>query len=296
MRENAILSLDVLPQHAPLWERMRYFLDKNEIPQALLFTGPTYTHILTFVRQWMARVACEGLSKPCGACQSCVKFIQYIHPDCLWIAPEKPGALIKIEQIRDLQQGVYQTPQCGNRRFVVIDEADQLNLSSANALLKVLEEPPSHTVFILIARSANALPITVRSRCQQFNFDIPLAFESSDYFMQASHYPSDSPRGIIFEARETMMTAFNDYIDGRQSCCQLALSWSKHALDDLLWFLYIMTSMNLRSSLGNEPGARSYCLLNQLDAIGRLMKKRMANIALNETLALESILLGYIEW
>ena len=295
MRDATLGARDLLPQHAPIWERMGFFLDKNEVPQALLFTGPTYANIVTFTRQLMARVACEGVSKPCGACQSCVKFIQNIHPDCLWIAPEKPGSLIKIEQIRDLQQGVYQTPQCGSRRFVIINEAHQLNLASANALLKVLEEPPSHTVFILIADSAMALPITVRSRCQQFDFNIHTTADSGDYFMQASHYPSDTPRGIIFEARDVMMAAFNEYIDGRQSCCQLALAWSKHALDDLLWFLYLVTSTYLFASLNGAYKLSPFCLLNQIDAISCLMKKRMANVALNETLALESILLGYIE-
>ena len=79
MRDATLGARDLLPQHAPIWERMGFFLDKNEVPQALLFTGPTYANIVTFTRQLMARVACEGVSKPCGACQSCVKFIQNIH-------------------------------------------------------------------------------------------------------------------------------------------------------------------------------------------------------------------------
>ena len=296
MREgSSLFSLDMLPAHALVWERMRYYLQNKTVPQALLFTGQPYNHITSFVQRLMACVLCEGVSKPCGQCRACSRLLEDVHPDCLWIRPEKPGSLIKIEQIRELQWGVYQTPQCGTQRFVMIDEAQQLNLASANALLKILEEPPSHTVFILIATNASALPATVLSRCQHFAFEMQEPMNTQDYFMQVSHYPIDSPRGIILSDREAMTSAFNDFLDGRQSCCQLASAWSKHALDDVLWFLYLLTSTYLIASLKSMHRLSPVLLLKQIDVIARLTKKRTANLSFNETLALESILLGYLE-
>lgn len=288
------LSLDALMEHQPMWERMRYFLAQDELPQALLFVGPSSANALMFARQLMTRVLCHGVPKPCGQCKSCVMMMKQSHPDCLFISPEKRGGLIKIEQIRDLQSTVYQSPQCGERRFVVIDEAHQLNLASANALLKILEEPPSHLHFILSAEHANALPITVRSRCQTFVFSMQEPTDLYHSLKQASHDALDSPRGLIFAEHETMIRSFNDFLSGQLNCCQLASMWSKHALDDLLWFLYLLTSTSLVDSLKSNSTLDPVTWVHQIDRLATLMRKRIANVSLNETLALEAILLGYI--
>ncbi|MFZ4076473.1 MAG: hypothetical protein ACOYKA_00670 [Legionellaceae bacterium] len=288
------LSLDVLIEHQPLWERMHYFLAKDEIPQALLFVGPSCANPLMFARQLITHVLCHAVSKPCGHCKSCLMMIKQSHPDCMLISPEKRGGLIKIEQIRDLQLTAYQSPQCGERRFVVIDEAHQLNLASANALLKILEEPPSHLHFILCAENANALPITVRSRCQVFVFSLDEPADLYHYLKQASHDVADSPRGLIFAEHEAMIRGFHDFLSGKFNCCQLASMWSKHALDDLLWFLYLLTSTSLVDSLKFNGTLDPVSWAHQINRLAALMKKRAANVSLNETLALEAILLGYI--
>ena len=101
---------------------------------------------------------------------------QFVHPDMrvLRRAFDPKGkrffAAIRIDEMRALRDMLHTTPSMGGRRVILIDRADDLNEASGNALLKVLEEPPAHTVFILIANVLARLPITIRSRCQILKF------------------------------------------------------------------------------------------------------------------------------
>ncbi len=106
----------------------------------------------------------EGSLEPCGTCTSCRKAALSIHPDLVEIIPQ--GESIRIEQIRHLQKEVIFAPLEGKRRIVIIDRAESMGPSASNALLKILEEPPSHTVLLLSASTSSALLPTILSRCQ----------------------------------------------------------------------------------------------------------------------------------
>ncbi|MBI3356264.1 MAG: hypothetical protein HY038_05755, partial [Nitrospirae bacterium] len=80
---------------------------------------------------------------------------------------------IKIEQVRDIEHQFIYRPLMGERKICLIDDADRLTIGAANALLKTLEEPPGHGLFILISSRPQALPITIRSRCQSLRFTPP---------------------------------------------------------------------------------------------------------------------------
>jgi DNA polymerase-3 subunit delta' len=92
------------------------------------------------------------------------------HPDFMTLVPEK-GA-IRIEAIRDLIQRISLKPIAGNRLVVLIEEAEEMTESAANALLKTLEEPPAYLLFILLSAAPERLPTTIRSRCQKIPFQI----------------------------------------------------------------------------------------------------------------------------
>ena len=104
----------------------------------------------------------------CNACISCKKIDQGIHPDLVVIEPE--GDSIKINQIRKMQEQVSYTSYEGHHKIVLIDTAERMNIQSANCLLKTLEEPPPHTVLILLTSVPYQLPSTVRSRCHRVMF------------------------------------------------------------------------------------------------------------------------------
>ncbi len=111
----------------------------------------------------------------CGLCRSCQQVAARTHPDYVVIEPDADLATpqIKIEQVRDIEQQFVYRPLIGERKICVIDEADRLTIGAANALLKTLEEPPGHGLFILISSRPSALPITIRSRCQALRFTPP---------------------------------------------------------------------------------------------------------------------------
>ena len=107
-------------------------------------------------------------AEPCGACSSCRKIASGNHPDVIVVRPE--GNSIKIGQMRALQEKVYYKCYEGKFKVIMIDDAHLLTIEAANSLLKVLEEPPAETVFILSADDLNKLPVTIQSRCQPLPF------------------------------------------------------------------------------------------------------------------------------
>lgn len=111
----------------------------------------------------------------CGCCRSCLQIAARTHPDFFVIEPDRELAVpqIKIEQVREIEQQFIYRPLMGERKICLIDDADRLTIGAANALLKTLEEPPGHGLFILIASRPQALPITIRSRCQSLRFTPP---------------------------------------------------------------------------------------------------------------------------
>jgi DNA polymerase-3 subunit delta' len=110
----------------------------------------------------------------CGCCISCKKIEHSNHPDIFWIEPE--GDYIKIDQIRRMQERIKYTLYEGKQKVVIIDKVERMNLQSSNCLLKTLEEPPPHTILILLTSTPYQVISTIRSRCQRVMFQ-PLSVE-----------------------------------------------------------------------------------------------------------------------
>lgn len=106
----------------------------------------------------------EDLPSPCGNCAGCIKFKHKTHPDIEILKPQ--GAMIKLDQILDLQRALSFFPLDSQRRVCLILDAQKISLPAANALLKTLEEPPSGNHLILTATSVRTLLPTIVSRCQ----------------------------------------------------------------------------------------------------------------------------------
>lgn len=111
-----------------------------------------------------ALMVCRGDASPCGLCPDCYKAREGIHPDITVL--ESENVEIKIDELRNTVLGsVYIRPNEADRRVFIIMQAQKLNDICQNALLKVLEEPPSYAAFLLVADNADGLLATVRSRC-----------------------------------------------------------------------------------------------------------------------------------
>ena len=138
---------------------------------AYLFYGPEgvgkFKTAVAFAQLLNCSASTEE-AEPCGTCVSCRKIFSGNHPDLFAVRPD--GNSIKIEQMRALQGKVYYKCYEGKFKVIMIDDAHLLTIEAANSLLKVLEEPPAETVFILLADDLNKLPVTIQSRCQPLPF------------------------------------------------------------------------------------------------------------------------------
>ncbi|MGH7231998.1 MAG: DNA polymerase III subunit delta' [Nitrospiraceae bacterium] len=160
--------------------RLKASILHGRVAHAYLFFGEDRIGKRLAAMRFVQALNCEtapGAHGPdaCGACRSCCQIEAHTHPDFLMIEPDREQAnpQIKIEQIREIEQQVIYRPLIGRYKSVLLDDADRMTLSAANALLKTLEEPPAHSLFVLITGRPSALPATIRSRCQGIRFIPP---------------------------------------------------------------------------------------------------------------------------
>ena len=146
----------------------------NRIHHAFLFTGIEGVGRFHVALHFSMMCNCEHaievshVSEPCGTCQSCRRIKNNQHPDMFQIHPD--GASIKIDQIRALKKKLSYKPVVARTRFVFMVKANVMTAESANALLKILEEPPTNTIFILIVENQKDVLQNISSRCQQIRF------------------------------------------------------------------------------------------------------------------------------
>ena len=140
---------------------------QGKTAHAYLFSGPEGIGKKTMAEALAAALNCQYPELAgCGSCPSCLAAGKKIHPDIHWLGPE--GKSVRIEQIRAVKKYAHLKPRQGRFQIFILDQADTMTLEAANSLLKVLEEPPAGTVFILLASRPGDLPETVCSRCQHY--------------------------------------------------------------------------------------------------------------------------------
>ncbi len=149
-------------------------LASNTVAHGYLFAGPRGLGKLAYARRLAAALNCQHpeagrkLSVGCE-CPSCNRVVAGIHPDVVQIEPDA-GASIKLEQMRELKRSAAFELHLGRCRVVTVNHAHRMTMEAANSILKLLEDPPPNTVFILITPHPELLLGTIRSRCQRLNF------------------------------------------------------------------------------------------------------------------------------
>lgn len=146
-------------------------ITEGMVSHAYLFAGPRGTGKTTIARLLAKALNCLGRkekeSEPCNKCSSCLEISQGRAMDLIEIdAASHRG----IDEIRELRDGIKFTPTKSKYKVFIIDECHQLSKDAANALLKTLEEPPSHAIFILATTEIHKMIPTIISRCQRFDF------------------------------------------------------------------------------------------------------------------------------
>ncbi len=170
--------------HDDIAERFRRAIAHGRLASTFLFVGPEGIGKRTFAVRLTQTLLCETrdpkLLDPCGHCPACLQVLAGTHPDFLCIRRPAgksfiPLGLLKGDEpdypVREsLLSNLALRPFCGGHKVAIIDDADFLNLEGANCLLKTLEEPPPHSVLILIGTSADRQLPTIRSRAQIVRF------------------------------------------------------------------------------------------------------------------------------
>lgn len=170
---------------------MGRILDRGRLAHAYILAGPEGIGKEAIALDLAMLLLCDAprlgdTPEPCGACQNCKKTDRGVHPDILILRPD--GASIKVDQIRGLQHMISLAPLEARRRISILINAHKMNNEASNALLKTLEEPPSHNHLFLTATSVEGLIPTVVSRCQILRCDI-LKSEDITKLMKKNELP-----------------------------------------------------------------------------------------------------------
>jgi len=162
-------SFDQLIGQAHVSVTLKNALKKGRVPHALLFTGPRGTGKTSTARLIAKCLKCDTPVdfQACGQCSSCVEFQQGRSIDVIEIDAASNNG---VDSVRELRETVGYMPTHGKYKIYIVDEVHMLSTAAFNALLKTLEEPPPHVVFVLATTEVQKIPATILSRCQRFDF------------------------------------------------------------------------------------------------------------------------------
>lgn len=324
------MQMTPYPWQDSLWQRLIRQYQQHQLPHALLLGGSQYLGKQAFARAFAARVLCQKMdgslsALACGVCSSCLWFFNGTHPDFLEICPEAAGKSIKIDSIRALLEKVSHTPQSGRYQVVLIVPAESMNIAASNALLKTLEQPCGHVLFLLVSHQPGTLPATIRSRCQPLRFTTPMESEALSW-LQLQSPKADWPlwlklaegmplRALSLAQPEEAKTYREDIhrlfalADGKLSPIAEAAACQKKEFEVLYAALWALSMDVLRVRLGCADQVIHTQYLSELQTLSKklsifagfhfidvlldLRKKMAAKINLNACLLYETVFFSW---
>lgn len=198
---------------------LKLSLSKGRLPNSLLFFGPAGTGKLQTALTVAKALNClQQTDDSCDSCDSCLRIERGQHPNVRVIAREKNREQIVKEQIEEVNYLATLRPWAQGRLVFIIDEADRMNETVANSLLKTLEEPRAFAYFILLTEDLQLILPTIRSRCQVLRFN-PLSQEEVEKALVDRGWPSDRAM-LLAQASEgnleaVLETDWEEFLTGR---------------------------------------------------------------------------------
>jgi len=194
-------SFDTLVGQAHVVQALKNALDQKRLHHAYLFTGTRGVGKTTLARILAKSLNCEkGISSsPCGICVVCTEIDQGRYVDLIEV---DAASNTQVDNMRDLLDNAQYAPTQGQFKIYIIDEVHMLSKSAFNAMLKTLEEPPEHVKFILATTDPQKVPVTVLSRCLQFNLKQMPSLSISEYLEKIL-----KEEGIVYEINALYLIA-----------------------------------------------------------------------------------------
>lgn len=259
---------------------------QKRLPHALLLHGMSGIGKGDFAKAFAQFLLCLNPqnNRSCGQCKSCELNAAGSHPDLFLLAPEEEGKQLKVDQVRRLGEFVYSTAQQGGYRVVVIEPADAMNIAASNALLKMLEEPGSDTLILLVtAKMGQVLP-TIKSRCQHVECLTPPQADAIAWLQAQTDTAVDELENVLTinrgapkqalkylqsglaEQRAQIIRGLADILKQRRSVYEVAQTWQKYDAELILGWLY-----SLLSDIARCAACKDAETLRQMDARNMLL-------------------------
>lgn len=183
-----------------LKENLNGALRRGRTSHFYLISGPKGSGKHTLARLLAAAMVCTGENKPCGLCSHCRKALSGSHPDIITVDdPEK--RYVPVDLVRQARADMFVQPNEAAKKVYLFPRGQDMRVESQNALLKVLEEPPSYGVFLLLSDNPEALLPTVRSRCVELNLK---ALEQAALLAELKRrYPDTDKESLAAAARQS---------------------------------------------------------------------------------------------
>lgn len=312
-------AASVFPWLRPAWEAFCDRLAAGRMAHALLLHGPSGVGKAALAEDMGRLLLCRSpaVKGACGSCRSCQLADGGAHPDWFRLEPPEGKHQIRVDDVRDMITFLGLTTTISDRKVAMVTFAEQLNRSSANALLKSLEEPPGDAVLVLVSHDPSRLPVTIRSRCQAIAAPMPPAGQASEWLRarhglaadaasQALAASGGSPlRAVAFHG-QGLVPAYQELCrqlaDMRASTAELgaiAQAWQEIDADTLWLWLSTLAAEGLRSACGR--GTRAWADQAQLPdraTLARLQARADRNRQLARTAVRNDLLLRdwLIEW
>jgi DNA polymerase-3 subunit delta' len=176
-----------LTGNAPLVRRLKHLVGSERLPPSMIFSGRAGVGKLEAAVTLAQALNCTvEPGDACGRCPSCLRIAKGEHADVRRLEPEGRGGQLRAEGVREAISEIPYRPFEGRKRVVILADAERMNPTTANTLLKVLEEPPPWTKLVLLTANEAALLPTIHSRCQIFRFS-PFAPDELERLLVSRH-------------------------------------------------------------------------------------------------------------